>query len=78
MKKFLIAAATLAMLSTSSFADQNLENMNKMDALRKMKFEVMMQINESTMEMLRMREAVLTNYQRLLKQMMLADEGGDK
>jgi hypothetical protein len=35
-----------------------------------MKFEMMMQMNESHMEMLKMQEAMLTNYQKLLKTMM--------
>jgi hypothetical protein len=70
MKKIILAAATLAVMSSVSLADQNTENMNKMDEMRKMKFEMMMQMNDNTMEMLKKQEAMLTNYQKLLKTMM--------
>lgn len=70
MKKIILAVATLAALSSVSLADQNTENMNKMDELRKMKFQMMMQMNENTMEMLKKQEAMLSNYQKLLQQMM--------
>jgi hypothetical protein len=70
MKKFILAAATLALISSVSLADQSPENMNRVEEMRKMKFEMMMQMNESHMEMLKMQEAMLTNYQKLLKTMM--------
>lgn len=70
MKKFLMATATLAMLSTAVLADQNTENMNKMDELRKMKYSMMMEMNEALMESLKKQEAMLSNYQKILKTMM--------
>ncbi len=70
MKKYLIAAATLAMLSTASFADQNTENMNKMDEMRMQFMKMTDQMMNDQMSMLKMQEAMLTNYQRILKQMM--------
>ena len=70
MKKFLMATATLAMLSTAVLADQNTENMNKMDELRKMKYSMMMEMNEAMMETLKKQEAMLSNYQKILKTMM--------
>jgi opacity protein-like surface antigen len=70
VKKFLIAAATLAMLSTASFADQNTENQNKMDEMRHQFMVMTDQMINGQMEMLKMHEAMLSNYQKLLKQMM--------
>ena len=70
MKKILVAAATLAMLSTASFADQNTENMNKMDEMRMQFMKMTDQMMNDQMSMLKMQEAMLTNYQRILKQMM--------
>ena len=70
MKKLILAVATLAALSTASFADQNTENMNKMDEMRKARYSMMEQMMNDQMATLKMREAVLTSYQRILKQMM--------
>jgi hypothetical protein len=70
MKKFILAAATLALISSVSLAEQSPENMNRVEEMRKMKFEMMMQMNESHMEMLKMQEAMLSNWQKLLKNMM--------
>ena len=70
MKKLIIAAAALAALSTASFADQNTENMNMMDAMRKERFSMMEQMMNDQMASLKMQEAMLTSYQRILKQMM--------
>lgn len=70
MKKLILAVATLAALSTASFADQNTENMNKMDEMRKARYSMMEQMMNDQMATLKMQEAVLTSYQRILKQMM--------
>ncbi len=78
MKKLFITGATLVLLSTASFADQNTENANRMDEMRKQFFMMTDQMMTDQMSMLKMQETMLTNYQRLLKQMMLADEGGTK
>ena len=79
MKKFVIATVTLVMLSTAAFADQNLENMNKMDAARIHRFMVMThKMMNSEMAMLKQQEAMLSNYQRLLKQMMENDTSSKK
>lgn len=67
MKKLILAVATLAALSTASFADQNTENMNKMDEMRKARYSMMEQMMNDQMATLKMREAVLTSYQRILK-----------
>lgn len=70
MKKLILAAATLVALSTASFADQNTENMNMMDEMRKARFAMIEQMMNDQMAALKMQEAMLTNYQRILKQMM--------
>jgi hypothetical protein len=70
MKKLLIAAATLAMLSTASLADQNTENENRMYEMRHQFMMMTDQMLSGQMEMLKMHEAMLSNYQKLLKQMM--------
>ena len=70
MKKLILAVATLAARSTASFADQNTENMNKMDEMRKARYSMMEQMMNDQMATLKMQEAVLTSYQRILKQMM--------
>ena len=70
MKKLILAVATLAALSTASFADQNTENKNMMDEMRKQRFSMMEQMMSDQMASLKMQEAMLTSYQRILKQMM--------
>jgi hypothetical protein len=75
MKKLFITGATLVLLSTASFADQNTENQNKMDAMRKQFFMMTDQMMNDQMSMLKMQETMLTNYQKLLKQMMENDTG---
>jgi hypothetical protein len=70
MKKYLLAAAAFGFLSTAALADQNLENMNRMDELRMQFFQMTDQMMSDQMAMLKMQETMLTNYQRLLKQMM--------
>jgi predicted site-specific integrase-resolvase len=75
MKKLFITGATLVLLSTASFADQNTENQNKMDAMRKQFFMMTDQMMNDQMSMLKMQESMLTNYQKLLKQMMENDSG---
>lgn len=75
MKKLFITGATLVLLSTASFADQNTENANKMDEMRKQFFMMTDQMMDDQMSMLKMQETMLTNYQKLLKQMMENDTG---
>lgn len=75
MKKLVIAATTLVLLSTASFADQNTENQLKMDEMRKQFFMMTDQMMNDQMSMLKMQEGMLTNYQKLLKQMMENDMG---
>jgi ABC-type dipeptide/oligopeptide/nickel transport system permease component len=70
MKKLLLAATTLVLLSTASFADQNTENMNKMDEMRMSFMKMTDQMVDSQMQMLKMNEEMLTSYKRFLKQMM--------
>lgn len=70
MKKLLIAAAALVMLAAPSFADQNTENMNRMDEMRMQFMKMTDDMINGQMAMLKMHETMLTNYQKLLKQMM--------
>ena len=70
MKKLFITGAALVLLSTASFADQNTENANKMDEMRKQFMVMTDQMIDGQMQMMKMNEAMLTNYQKLLKQMM--------
>ena len=77
MKKFLIAAAMLASVSTLSFADQNSENANKMAEMRKQFYMMTDQMMADQMSMLKMQENMLTNYQKLLKQMMENESSGN-
>jgi predicted site-specific integrase-resolvase len=70
MKKLFLTAATLVMLSTASFADQNSENANRMEELRRQFFTMTDQMLTDQMSMLKMQETMLTAYQRLLRQMM--------
>jgi energy-converting hydrogenase Eha subunit H len=72
MKKLLITAAALAMLAIPSFAQEK----NRSET-EKMRFEMRMQFMKMSddmingqMAMLKMHETMLTNYQRILKQMM--------
>ncbi len=75
MKKLFIAATTLALLSTASLADQNTENENKMMEMRHSFMVMTDQMMDSQMEMLKQQETMLTNYKKLLKQMMENDMG---
>jgi predicted site-specific integrase-resolvase len=70
MKKLFLTAATFVMLSTASFADQNSENANRMEELRRQFFTMTDQMLTDQMSMLKMQETMLTAYQRLLRQMM--------
>jgi hypothetical protein len=70
MKKLLIAAATFASLTTGAFADQNLENENRMAELRKMFFEMTAQMIDDEIQTTQMHTKRLTAYQRFLQQMM--------
>jgi hypothetical protein len=77
MKKLLLTVTTLALLSTASFADQNSENANRMMEMRKQFFMMTDQMMNDQMTMLKMQETMLTNYQKLLKQMMENESGGN-
>jgi hypothetical protein len=70
MKKFLITAATLAMLSTASLADASTETMDKMYEMRMQFMTMSSQMVDAEMEMLKQHMAMLSNYQKVLKQMM--------
>ena len=70
MKKLLIAAATVLTLSTAAFADQNVENANKMAELRMAFFEMTTQMIDDEMMASQMQQKRLSAYQRLLKLMM--------
>jgi hypothetical protein len=76
MKKLFLTAVTLVALSTASFADQNTENMNAMDAKRVHHFMMMTQsMMKQEMAMLKQQEAMISNYQKQLKLMMENDMG---
>jgi hypothetical protein len=70
------SVATLAVLSTKSFADQNTENANKMDEMHKQFFMMTDQMMTDQMSMLKMQETMLTSYPKLLKKMMENESGG--
>jgi hypothetical protein len=68
MKKLLITVATISALSTASFAQSARTDNDK--KMRHQFMEMTEQMVNSQMEMLKIHSAMLTNYQRLLKQMM--------
>lgn len=70
MKKLFITATTLVLLSTASFAEKPTESTERMDAMRHSFMVMTQQLMDSQMEMLKTQETMLTNYQKLLKQMM--------
>jgi hypothetical protein len=70
MRKFILAISTLGLLSTAALADQNLDNVNSMDEMRMSFMKMTDQMMDDQMSMLKMQETMLTNYQKLLKQMM--------
>ena len=74
MRKLLYTTATLLVLVTPSFADQNTENEANKMAMRKAFFAMTDQMMDDQMSMLKMQESMLTNYQKLLKQMMENDQ----
>ncbi|MGB8313331.1 MAG: hypothetical protein WCE69_02480 [Aestuariivirga sp.] len=75
MRKLLYTTAALLVLATPSFADQNTENETRMMEMRKSFFQMTDQMMNDQMSMLKMQETMLTNYQKLLKQMMENDMG---
>ena len=77
MKKICITVAALAMLSTAALADQNSENAMRMEEMRKQFFMMTDQMMNDQMSMLKMQENMLTNYQKLLKQMMENESSGN-
>ena len=70
MKKLFITATTLVLLSTASFAEKPTESTAKMEEMRHSFMVMTDQMMDSQMEMLKMQEQMLTNYKKLLKQMM--------
>ena len=66
MKKLFLTVATLALLSTSSFADQNTDNMNRMDELRKMMHHSKMMMMQE-MEMIKKQAAMFTAMERQMR-----------
>ena len=77
MKKILIAAATLAAITTASFADQNSENANAM-AKKRMDFFMMTdKMLSDQMATLKHQEEMLSAYQAQLKQMMENENSGN-
>lgn len=73
MKKLLLSATAIVFLSTASFAEQNTETQAKMDGMRHTFMEVTDQMINSQMEMLKIHEAMLSNYQKLVRQMIEND-----
>lgn len=73
MKKLLLSATAIVFLSTASFAEQNTEPKWKMDGMRHTFMQVTEQMINSQMEMLKIHEAMLTNYQKLVRQMIEND-----
>jgi hypothetical protein len=73
MRKLIYATATLLVLVTPSFADQNTENETRMMEMRKSFYQMTDQMMNDQMSMMKMQESMLTNYQKLLKQMMEND-----
>jgi hypothetical protein len=70
MKKLLITAVTFVTLSTAAFADQNTENLNRMHELRMAFFNMTSQMLDDEIASAEMQMRRLSNYQRILKQMM--------
>ena len=66
MKKLFLTVATLALLSTSSFADQNNDNANRMDELRKMMHHSKMMMMQE-MEMIKKQAAMFTAMERQMR-----------
>ena len=77
MKKFLIAAAALAVLTTASFADQNSENANAMAKKRMEFFTMTDKMLTDQMATLKHQEEMISAYQKLLKQMMENENSGN-
>lgn len=73
MKKLILAAVTVVALSVPALADQNTENALQMDEQRRHFYAMTDEMIEGELQMVKMRQAMLTNYQRLLKQMMEAE-----
>jgi hypothetical protein len=70
MKKFVLAAATLVMLSTASMAEASLETMNRMFEMRMQFMTMSSQMIDAQMEMLKQQMTMLSNFQKVLKQQM--------
>ncbi len=70
MKKIMITVATFAMLSTAAFAETSEENRNRMYEMRMQFMHMSDDMVTGQMEMLKMHMNMLSNFQKLLKQMM--------
>jgi hypothetical protein len=70
MKKLFLTATTLVLLTSVSFAETPTENRAKMEEMRHSFMVMTDQMMDSQMEMLKQQEQMLTNYKKLLKQMM--------
>jgi hypothetical protein len=70
MKKFLITTAALVMMSTASFAEASQETQDKMYEMRMQFMTMTNQMIDGQMEMMKQHMSMLTNFQKLLKQMM--------
>jgi hypothetical protein len=70
MKKLLLTATTLAMLSTAVLAEKPTESTAKMEEMRHSFMVMTQQLMDTQMQVLKSQEEMLTNYQKLLKQMM--------
>jgi hypothetical protein len=77
MRKLILSVATLALLSTAAFAEKS-DDDKKMAAMRHQFMVMTQQMIDGQMQMMKINETMLTNYQQLLKQMMTAEEGGDQ
>lgn len=73
MKKLILAAVTVVSLAIPALADQNTENALRMDEQRRNFYAMTNDMIEGELQMAKMHVAMLTNYQRLLRQMMEAE-----
>ncbi len=76
MKKFIAAIVLASALSAPAFAEST-EHSIKVEEMRRMFYQMTDQMMEDQMNIMKMQVASLTNYQRLLRQMMENDQGGD-
>jgi hypothetical protein len=70
MKKFLLTTAALMMLSSASMAEASLETQDKLFEMRMQFMTMTSQMIDGQMEMLKQHMAMLSNFQKVLKQQM--------